>query len=61
MSKSWMVTPQMREEHFDYYGYMVEDSKILKWYKKRYSSKAKSKKERRDEYKNTKWMDEKYV
>jgi hypothetical protein len=43
-----MVTPQMREEHFDYFGYMVKDSEILKWYKKRYSSKAKSKRERKN-------------
>ena len=49
MSKNWLVTPQMREEHFGYFGYMMEDSKILKWYKKRYSSKAKSKREKRNE------------
>ena len=49
MAKGWMVTPQMRTEHFDYHGYMVEDSKILKWYKKRYSSRAKEKREKRNE------------
>ena len=48
MPKGWMVTPEMRAAHYEYHGYMVGDSKILKWYKKRYSSKAKSKKERRD-------------
>ena len=52
MGAGWMVTKQMREEHFDYFGYMVEDSKILKWYKKRYSSKAKSKREKRNENTN---------
>ena len=49
MSKNWLVTPQMREEHFGYFGYMMEDSKILKWYKKRYSSRAKEKREKRNE------------
>ena len=45
MPSSWMVTPEMRAEHFNYHGYMVKDSEILRWYKKRHSSKAKSKRE----------------
>ena len=48
MPKStWMVTSAMRAEHFDYFGYMVKDDEILRWYKIRYSSKAKSKKEKK--------------
>jgi len=43
MPSGWLVTPEMRAEHFEYYGYMVEDRAILKWYKKRHSSKAKEK------------------
>jgi len=44
MPKGWMVTPQMRTEWFDYNGWYADDAVILKWYKKRYSSKAKEKK-----------------
>ena len=43
MRKEWQCTPQMREEHFDYHGYMTDDSTIVKWYKNRYSKKAKEK------------------
>ena len=43
MHKDWKVTTAMREEHFDYHGYMVKDEEVLKWYKKRYSNKAKEK------------------
>ena len=47
MPSSWMVTEAMRVEHFDYHGYMVKNREILKWYKARYSSQAKSKREKK--------------
>ncbi len=45
MPLSWTVTPQMREEHFDFHGYMVKDSEVLTWYTRNYSKKEKTHKE----------------
>lgn len=48
MPNKHLVTRQMREEHYDFHGYMVKDSEILTWYKETYSKTKKQNKNKKE-------------